>query len=161
VTSVQGPIAIRVAVDQDIPRLVDLVAAHADFERAPLDTTDLAGRLRATLISNVRATCLVATSDSDGIVGYTTFSPEYSTWAARDHLHMDTLFVQESFRGRGIGERLLAAIIQRASALGIARIEWQTPQWNQDAIRFYERLGATAAAKVRFTYEVSMLEPAD
>lgn len=37
-----------------------------------------------------------------------------------------------------------------ARALGLGHVEWQTPDWNEGAIRFYDRLGATARPKLRY-----------
>jgi hypothetical protein len=37
------------------------------------------------------------------------------------------------------------------AACGDDEIQWQTPTWNTDARRFYERLGARPAEKIRYT----------
>ena len=39
-------------------------------------------------------------------------------------------------------------------AVGIDEIQWQTPEWNADAARFYRRLGATETVKRRFALEL-------
>lgn len=88
---------------------------------------------------------------ADGqVLGYATASCEFSTWAARDYLHMDCLYVRESARNRGVGADLLQAVVDRARRLGLAELQWQTPDWNVDAIRFYRRHGAVAKGKQRF-----------
>ena len=43
---------------------------------------------------------------------------------------------------RGIGRVLLERLAQVAIDRGCGRLEWAVLDWNQDAIRFYERLGA-------------------
>ena len=45
-------------------------------------------------------------------------------------------------RGGGIGRVLLERLAQVAIDRGCGRLEWAVLDWNQDAIRFYERLGA-------------------
>jgi GNAT superfamily N-acetyltransferase len=45
---------------------------------------------------------------------------------------------------------LLQAAIEEARRQQIDHLEWQTPAWNEDAIRFYRRQGASHANKVRF-----------
>jgi len=67
---------------------------------------------------------------------------------------MDTLFVDEASRGQGIGSGLLDYVIVAARHLGLQQIQWQTPAWNGDAIRFYERFGASATPKTRFVLEM-------
>jgi GNAT superfamily N-acetyltransferase len=148
------PILIRELQPGELPKLLELIADHAAFERASFDLSGMADRLATSLFGDVRrAVCLVAV-DSDAIVGYCTVSREFSTWRAADFAHMDTLFVVESYRGRSIGERLMQAALQTAHELGTTQMEWQTPAWNTDALRFYKRLGADGSAKVRFTLEV-------
>ena len=46
---------------------------------------------------------------------------------------------------------MMAAVRQRAQMLGCEAMQWQTPVWNEGAIRFYDRLGATRLAKQRYT----------
>jgi RimJ/RimL family protein N-acetyltransferase len=45
-------------------------------------------------------------------------------------------------------------VTAEARALGLTEVQWQTPSWNEGAIRFYDRLGARARAKTRFTLTV-------
>ena len=42
-------------------------------------------------------------------------------------------------------------MIAFATAQGLAQVQWQTPAWNRDAVRFYERLGAVGTDKMRFS----------
>jgi len=46
-------------------------------------------------------------------------------------------------RGHGIGQALLERLAGVAVARGYGRFEWSVLYWNADAIRFYERMGAT------------------
>lgn len=85
-------------------------------------------------------------------MGYATWSLELSTWRAAEYVHVDCLYLREGCRGQGIGRSLMEAIAQRASALGATHLEWQTPEWNESAARFYESLGARSSAKRRFTW---------
>jgi GNAT superfamily N-acetyltransferase len=169
VTDSKPVVAIRYATEGDIPKLIALIAlialitAHAAHEHAPInDDAGLHQRLLKTLTSRSRATCLVAVSDridDETLVGYLTFSPEYSTWAARDYVHMDTLFVDERVRGYGIGELLFNSMVALASMSDFDQIQRQTPDWNIDAIRFYDRLGAQRHPKVRFDLPIALDPP--
>ena len=75
--------------------------------------------------------------------GYALFFGFYSTWEGRPGLFLEDLFVREPFRGKGIGKALLgkvAGIAQRENCYGM---RWEVLDWNQPAIDFYQRLGAT------------------
>ncbi|WP_017600570.1 GNAT family N-acetyltransferase, partial [Nocardiopsis lucentensis] len=89
------------------------------------------------------------------VVGYATCSPEVSTWDGCEYLHMDCLFLRDGTRGAGLGARIMDAVADTARGLGLTEVQWQTPVWNEDAIRFYDRLGARAKEKLRYTLPVA------
>jgi GNAT superfamily N-acetyltransferase len=62
-------------------------------------------------------------------------------------LMVKELFVSESFRRRGIGKLILGFLARHCAAEGIARMDLTTEDWNGEAIRFYERNGATRLAQ--------------
>ncbi len=81
------------------------------------------------------------------------FYPPYNTSVTQEkynYLYMDCLFVKEFARGLGIGEKLVRQIEMEGKKLNCHLIQWQTPDFNTPAIRFYERLGATSKSKERF-----------
>lgn len=53
-------------------------------------------------------------------------------------------------RRGGVGSALFDALCRFARGAGVDEIQWQTPDWNQDAARFYQLLGATGVQKLRF-----------
>ena len=57
-------------------------------------------------------------------------------------LVLKDLFVRDGHRSAGIGEALLKFLAGHCLAKGIGRIDLTTEDWNEGAIRFYERLGA-------------------
>jgi GNAT superfamily N-acetyltransferase len=54
---------------------------------------------------------------------------------------LEDLFVEETARGSGAGEKLLAAFVRDALARGCHRVDWHVLEWNP-ARAFYERMGA-------------------
>ncbi|GHH43566.1 GNAT family N-acetyltransferase [Streptomyces candidus] len=90
-----------------------------------------------------------------GIVGYATCAPEISTWQGREYLHMDCLFLTADSRSSGLGGHLMNAVKAEARALGLTEVQWQTPTWNLGAARFYDRLGAHAHEKLRYSLPTS------
>ena len=63
----------------------------------------------------------------------------------------DCLFLRDAYRGRGWGRSLVEHVVRTTFEVRTVNVQWQTPTWNRDAVRFYERLGASAAEKLRFT----------
>ena len=60
----------------------------------------------------------------------------------------------EAARGFGIGEKLVNRMKLETQKLGCDLIQWQTPDFNERAIKFYKRIGATSKSKERFYLNV-------
>jgi GNAT superfamily N-acetyltransferase len=142
---------VRRVRPEELADVVALIAEHAAYEKAEPPTPGLEERLRSLLFGRAepRLRCLVAELEGT-VVGYATCSTEVSTWDGVEYLHMDCLFLREGHRGLGIGEALMAAVRDEARALGLGQVQWQTPAWNEGAIRFYDRIGAVSKEKLRF-----------
>jgi GNAT superfamily N-acetyltransferase len=144
---------LRPARAEDLDAVVDLCAEHAAFERAPFCEEQVRRALGPFLFGEPpRAWCIVADVDSK-LVGYATYSLEFSTWRAAEYVHMDCLFLKADYRNAGLGRQLLDRVGHAAIALGFEFVEWQTPSWNASAIRFYDRIGAVGNAKVRYRWK--------
>ncbi|MFF9848699.1 GNAT family N-acetyltransferase [Streptomyces litmocidini] len=140
---------VRHAHPEDLPRVVELITEHAAYEKAEPPAPGLVDRLAGLLFGPgpSRLRCFVAVLPDGTLAGYATCAPELSTWNGAEYLHMDCLYLAEPSRGHGLGPLLMAAVRAEARTLGLPELRWQTPAWNEDAIRFYDRLGATSKEK--------------
>ncbi|MFD3948154.1 GNAT family N-acetyltransferase [Streptomyces sp. NPDC058579] len=149
---------IRHARREDLDRVAELAAEHAAYEKATPPAPGLARRLEPLIFGAPdapgRLRCLVAELPDGRLVGYATCAPELSTWDGAEYLHMDCLYLAATERGLGLGPLFMAALREEASSLGLTEIQWQTPTWNEGAIRFYDRLGATSKQKLRYSLAV-------
>jgi GNAT superfamily N-acetyltransferase len=145
-------VRIRSIEPSEVSRLVELIASHASYEGATFDPSGVGERLAVALFGpSPRLQCLVAVETED-VIGYCSFTVDFSTWHAAEYVHIDALYVDAAWRGEGIGERLLRAAAEIGQQSTTAtEMQWQTPDWNINAIRFYTRLGATHLTKTRFT----------
>ncbi|MFC8506076.1 GNAT family N-acetyltransferase [Streptomyces sp. NPDC057411] len=153
----EHPARVRHARPEDLDRVAELAAEHAAYEKAAPPAPGLAARLHRLLFAtpSPRLRCLVAELPDTTLAGYATCAPELSTWDAAEYLHMDCLYLTEAARGHGLGALLVAAVQAEATALGLTEVQWQTPPWNEGAIRFYDRLGATSKEKRRYSLPVA------
>ena len=146
--------SIKNCEPQDLPKLVILCQKHAEFEKADFSPEGKEEGLKEALFGdNPKLYCLVVATDKD-IVGYVSYTFDYSTWDAATFMYMDCLFLEEEARSFGIGEVLIEKLRQIGIEKNCINIQWQTPQFNERAIKFYHRIGAKGKEKVRFTLEL-------
>lgn len=144
---------IKAAEASDATAILGLVEAHAAFEREVASLS--LNKLQAILLADSPPTRLLVAEGDTAIVGYAAVTFDFSLWRGRSYGHLDCLFVAASARGCGNGKQLLDAAMEIAQAEGVDRLEWQTPVWNSDAIRFYQRTGALGVTKQRFVMALS------
>lgn len=85
---------------------------------------------------------VVLATNRDEPAGFALWFRSFSTFLSKPGIYLEDLFVFPAFRGRGLGRRLLEHLAHTAIERGFGRVEWSVLDWNADAIRFYESLGA-------------------
>ncbi|GLT31240.1 hypothetical protein SLA2020_059890 [Shorea laevis] len=76
------------------------------------------------------------------VVGFMLFFPNYLTFSAKPRFYVEDLFVRECYRRKGFGKMLLLVVVKQAVKMGYGRVEWVVLDWNVNAIKFYEQMGA-------------------
>ena len=147
-------IKIRLAKEEDVEEIVALCEAHAWYEKSDYDRNGKAEKLEKYLFGEQSALhCLVVEKENQ-LIGYATYMKQFSTWDANFYVYMDCLFLDDRSRGFGIGEKLMIRIKEESEKMGCSLIQWQTPDFNTRAIKFYRRIGAYSKVKERFFIEV-------
>jgi len=135
-------IRIRPGELQDVPLIAELIRGLARYEKLEHEVVMTEEKLTTHLFGERRyAETLIADDDGEP-VGFALFFHTFSTFLAQPGLYLEDLFVVPEHRGGGIGRVLLERLAQVAIDRGCGRLEWAVLDWNQDAIQFYERLGA-------------------
>ena len=136
-------VILRSAAETDVPVILELIQALADYERMREDCVATEERLRATLFGPQPKAEVVLADMSDGqVAGFALFCGNYSTFLAQPGIWLEDLFVRPEFRGHGIGRTLLAHLAQIAIERDCGRVEWAVLDWNTPSIGFYESVGA-------------------
>jgi GNAT superfamily N-acetyltransferase len=141
---------IRFAQKEDLSHLVNLCKLHAAFEKAEYNTERKKELLDKHLFSNNPSLFCLVVEKANILIGYSTYMKQFSTWDANYYIYMDCLFITEESRGFGIGEKLINRIMKEAQKLDCVLIQWQTPDFNKRAMKFYNRIGAKSKNKERF-----------
>ncbi len=136
-------VRVRAAARDDVPVIAELIRGLARYEKLEHEVVMTEELLQAGLFGDLPYAEVVVAEDDATALGFALFFHNFSTFLGRPGIYLEDLFVLPEHRGRGIGRTLLAHLARLAVERGCGRLEWSVLDWNTDAIRFYERLGAT------------------
>jgi GNAT superfamily N-acetyltransferase len=134
---------IRPAESRDTESIFELIRGLATYEKLSDRVTGNSELLRSHLFSERPAAEAIVAELGDLTIGFALFFPTYSTFLTQPGIHLEDVFVQPEYRRQGVGKALMTAIAKIAHDRGCGRLEWSVLEWNQNAIAFYQSLGAT------------------
>jgi GNAT superfamily N-acetyltransferase len=135
-------IRIVPAIEPDLPIILEMIRALAEYEKLSHQVRATEAKLRETLFGvKPAAEVLLAHQDGD-CAGFAVFFATYSTFVAQPGLYLEDLYVKPHLRGQGIGLALIKHLAGIAVDRGYGRLEWGVLNWNQPSIQFYKKLGA-------------------
>lgn len=135
-------IHLQPAAEPDVPVLLGLIRALAEYERLAGEVVATEAGLRAALFGERPCAEAVLAYAGETPVGYAVYFRTFSTFLGRPGLYLEDIFVLPGWRRHGIGRRLLGHVARMAAARGAGRLEWSVLDWNDPALRFYRALGA-------------------
>ena len=133
---------IRPATDEDVPRLLALIQDLAVYEKLTHEVVATEETLRASLFGDSPAAEALLAFADDEPAGFAVYFHTFSTFLARRGMYLHDLYVSPKYRRRGLGTQLLRRVAAIAVERGCGRFEWVALDWNTEAHRFYEDLGA-------------------
>jgi GNAT superfamily N-acetyltransferase len=133
---------IRLAQKTDAIAIFTLIQELAAYEKLTHQVTGTAAALSEHLFGNAAYAEALVVEHQQQLIGFALFFKNYSTFLTKPGLYLEDLYVQEAYRGQGIGKALLQAVAQIAQERGYGRMEWSVLDWNETAIAFYKKMGA-------------------
>lgn len=127
---------------KDGKAFLSLIDALADFEKLKRPTLSARKRLLNDLFGKRKRFAAVLAVVEKKAVGYAIFFETYSSFRALPTFYLEDIFILPDYRSMGIGKKLFRYCIQQAKHSGCGKMEWVVLDWNMNAIRFYERIGA-------------------
>ena len=141
-TEIKTDFEIRQAEEEDVPEILELIKALAEFENLSDEVIATEELLKTTLFGiNSPAEVQIA-YDKNKTLGFALYFRTFSTFLGRPGIYLEDLYVRENARGKGVGEALLRRLAQRTREIGGGRLEWAVLNWNEPAIGFYQKMGA-------------------
>jgi len=135
--------SIRAATPADVGAVFALMYELAEFEKLTHLFVATESSLHDALFGTRPAAEALVAEQAGEVVGYALFFHNFSTFLAKRGLYLEDLYVRPALRGSGLGTKLLKKLAALAVERQCGRFEWSVLDWNQNAIDFYEKMGAT------------------
>jgi diamine N-acetyltransferase len=129
-------IEIRKAEVSDFAEVYRMIRDFAVFIRKPEYVEITAEQLVA---DKDHFNCLIAL-DGERPIGFATYFFAYYSWTGKA-IYLDDLYVEEPYRGAGIGSRLFEEVYALGKQEQCKNMKWQVSKWNEKAIGFYKLRG--------------------
>ena len=133
---------IRKATENDTDAILGLIQGIAEYEKLTHQVTATDELIRKNMFGETPYAYCYLAYRNEQLAGYALYFFNFSTFLAKPGLHLEDLFVQPEFRGKGIGKALLLTLAKEANEKDCGRMEWMALDWNTPAHDFYFSLGA-------------------
>lgn len=133
---------IREAIESDVPTILRLLSDFAAFENLSEYLTIGEADLYNAMFGEASFVEGLVCEVEGETAGFAIFYPRFSSFRGQTGYYLEDIYIDESYRGRGLGEKLLQAIARKGNSRGFKRIDFQVLEWNFAAIEFYKSLGA-------------------
>lgn len=139
---IYNEIKIRKAKQEDVSLIFTLIKELAEYEKLIHKVTANEKTLTESLFGEHPYAEVIIAEFNDELAGQAIYFHNYSTFEASPGIYLEDLYVRPSFRGKGIGKKLLEEVITIAKEKKCKRVEWVVLDWNKSAIDFYKSRGA-------------------
>ncbi|MGV8879163.1 MAG: GNAT family N-acetyltransferase [Sphingobacteriaceae bacterium] len=135
-------VIIRTAQREDCPRLMQLIHELAHFEKAPQEVTVTPEEFMEAGFGPSSVWKAFVAEVEGQIAGFALYYVRYSTWKG-SRLYLEDLIITENMRGCGLGKMLFERLFIEVKELGFNGMAWQVLDWNEPAIKFYQKYEST------------------
>ncbi|MBR0668528.1 GNAT family N-acetyltransferase [Roseomonas hellenica] len=133
---------IRGAVPGDVPTIVRLVRALAEYEKLTHEAQGTEADFHRALFGEAPHAGAMIAEVAGASVAICVWYRTFSTFTGRHGIWVEDIFVEPEHRGIGIARAMFQALARRVIAEGGARLEWSVLDWNAPAIGAYRAMGA-------------------
>ena len=134
-------LTFREASREDTGLILEFIKKLADYEHRLDEVIATEEDLESWIFDKEHAHVIFALEDEKEI-GFALYFLSFSTYIGNANLHLEDLFIDPEYRGKGYGTALLKKLAKIVDDNGYGRFEWTCLAWNQPSIDFYISLGA-------------------
>jgi GNAT superfamily N-acetyltransferase len=133
---------IRPAQPADVSAILSMITELAEFEKLTHLMSATEPMLHDALFGPHPVAESIVGIEEGMPVTFALFFHNFSTFLGRKGLYLEDLYVKQDHRRKGYGKAMLSELARIAVERGCGRFEWSVLDWNENAIRFYQGLGA-------------------
>jgi GNAT superfamily N-acetyltransferase len=133
---------IRPATENDVSTIYSLIKELAEYERLAHEVVATEDDIRRSIFGGHPFAEVLIGEYEDIPISYALFFYNFSTFNGKPGIYLEDLYVKPQYRSNGFGHRMLAHIARLAKEHNCGRFEWSVLDWNEPAIRTYDRLNA-------------------
>ncbi|MBR0598316.1 GNAT family N-acetyltransferase [Sinanaerobacter chloroacetimidivorans] len=137
----EGGITIRPATEKDVPTILKFILELAEFEGAADQIQSTEEGLQEVLFQRKGAEALICEMEQVPI-GFAIWAYSFSTFTGKQTLYIDDIYIQQPFRGRGIGSKIFSWLAGVAFEKDCARMDWYCMETNVAGKEYYKKIGA-------------------
>lgn len=134
--------SFRLAVAEDVPEILAKIRALALYEQAAEEVRATPESLTEWLFEKRAAETVMVELSGVGVVGIAVFFQNFSTWTGTGGMYLEDLYIDEAYRGGGLGRKIMAHLADICVERGWQRLDWTCLDWNEPSLGFYKSIGA-------------------
>lgn len=134
-------ISVRKGLKSDLSAALELIKELAVYENAPEEVIVTIEDMERDGFGEDPVFYFFVAEVDGKIVGISLYYVKYSTWKGKC-IFLEDIIVTEKYRKHGIGKKLFDEVVKVSKELNVQRLEWQVLDWNEPAIRFYEKINS-------------------
>ena len=134
-------LTFRIAQRHDTPLILEYIKKLADYEKRLDEVIATEDDIEKWVFDERQAEVIFAQLDGE-VIGFALYFLSFSTYIGNVNMHLEDLFIEPEYRGKGYGKALLKELAKIVIDRGYGRFEWTCLSWNKPSIDFYLSIGA-------------------
>lgn len=137
-----GALELRPAVESDARLVFEFIRKLAEYGDISDEVKASEADVRAALFGPQHVADAVLAFVSGQPAGFALYSYSFASFLGKPGIYIEDFFVEQAYRNRGIGKKLLVHLARLGRSRGCGRLEWSVLNWNERAMELYQDLGA-------------------
>ncbi len=134
-------LTFKIAERKDSSLILEYIKKLADYEKRLEEVIATESDIEKWVFDEKQAEVIFAYLN-DKVIGFALYFLSFSTYIGNVNLHLEDLFIDPEYRGKGYGKALLKELAKIVLNRGYGRFEWTCLSWNKPSIDFYLSIGA-------------------